>query len=170
MPELAVTAVGADRPGIIARLTGVLLEHGGNLEDTSMTILSGQFAMVLLVSTDTGPQELEDALAGAVADLGLIVSVAEVGAGSDSPPATHVVSIYGSDRPGILHAASTLLAERGINVTDLATRVLEGESPVYAMMLEVALGEEPDTDELAEALRGIGGVDASIHPLDVATM
>jgi len=170
LPELAVTAVGADRPGIIARLTGVLLEHGGNLEDTAMTILSGQFAMVMVVSTDTAPAALEDALAEAVADMGMIVSVAEVGPGARGAPATHVVSVYGSDRPGMVHAAASVLAERDINVTDLATRVLDGESPVYAMMFEVCLDDDVDADELAETLRGMGGVDASIHPLDVATM
>ena len=170
MPELAVTAVGADRPGIIARLTGVLLEHGGNLEDTSMTILSGHFAMVLVVTTDTPPAVLQGALAEATAELGLVVNVAEVSPHQRSEPATHVVSVYGSDHPGMLHAAASVLAERGINVTDLATRVLGGESPVYAMMLEVALGEDADSDDIVQALRATGGVDASIHPLDVATM
>ena len=170
MPELAVTAVGADRPGIIARVTGVLLEHGGNLEDTAMTILSGQFAMLMVVDAEVGAQALEDDLAAAVADMGLVVSVREVGPGTRNAPATHVVSVYGSDRPGMVHRAAQLLAERGINVTDLTTRVLEGESPVYAMMLEVSLGDDVDPDELAQALRDTGGVDASIHPLDVAAM
>ena len=41
---------GADRPGIVAAVTGVLVEHGGNLEDTSMTILGGHFAMMLVVA------------------------------------------------------------------------------------------------------------------------
>src|SRR5665811_8621 len=112
LPELAVTAVGADRPGIIARLTGVLLEHGGNLEDTAMTILSGQFAMVMVVSTDTTPAALEDALAEAVTDWGMIVGVAEVGPGARGAPATHVVSVYGSDRPGMVHAGAVAAVDR----------------------------------------------------------
>ncbi len=69
MAELAVTAVGADRPGIIARVTGVLLEHGGNLEDATMTILRGQFAMMLLVDADVAPDTLERDLAEATRDL-----------------------------------------------------------------------------------------------------
>jgi hypothetical protein len=59
VPELAVTAVGADRPGIIARVTRVLYEHGGNLEDSSMTILGGHFAIMLLVDAPTDAATLE---------------------------------------------------------------------------------------------------------------
>ena len=48
MTHFAVTAVGADRPGIVAAVTGAFAEHGCNLEDSSMTILRGQFAMMLV--------------------------------------------------------------------------------------------------------------------------
>jgi len=169
--ELAVTAIGADRPGIIARVTGVLHDHGGNLEDSSMTILRGQFAIMLLVAADADPTELEAALAAATADLGLVVTVREVGPGTVTPPPTHVLSVYGSDRPGIVHAVAQTLAEHDVNVTDLTTRLLEGERPVYAMMMEITLPERLDPEELAAVLGGvIDDVEVSIHPLDVANL
>lgn len=170
MAELAVTAIGADRPGIIARVSRVLLEHGGNLEDSSMTILRGQFAIMLLVTTETAAAALEEALVEATDDLGLVVTVRAVGAGVDSPPPTHMLSVYGSDRPGIVHGVAQALADRGVNVTDLTTRVLEGERPVYAMMLEIALPDGTDADALADALTDeVEAVEVSIHPLDIET-
>lgn len=170
MPELAVTAVGADRPGIIARVTGVLLQHGGNLEDSSMTILGGHFAIMLLVSADAEAETLERALADATGDLGLVVTVRPVGAGASSRPATHVLSVYGSDRPGIVHGATDALAAAGVNVTDLQTRVLEGEQPVYAMTLEVAVPDGVDEAAVIDAVRQrLDGVEVSIHELDVET-
>ena len=39
--EIVVTAVGADRPGIVAALTGALLDIGGNLEETRAALLRG---------------------------------------------------------------------------------------------------------------------------------
>lgn len=170
MGELAVTAIGADRPGIIARVTGVLHEHGGNLQDSAMTVLGGQFAIMLLVDTDATPEELETSLTAASADLGLVVAVRAVGEGSHTPAATHVLSVYGSDRPGIVHAVAQGLAERQINVTDVATRVLEGERPVYALMMEAALPADVDAETLREALAAeVSGVEVSIHPLDTTT-
>ncbi len=77
MPHVAVTAVGVDRPGIVAAVTGVLVEQGCNLEDTSMTILRGHFAMMLVVDTPPGASaaDLEDALAGPAEDFDLILAV-----------------------------------------------------------------------------------------------
>jgi glycine cleavage system transcriptional repressor len=172
MSLLAVTAVGADRPGIIARVTGVLLDHGGNVADSTMTILGGQFAIVLLVEAATDPAALELDLAEATTDLGLVVAVRPVGAGSASAPPSHMLSIYGADRPGIVHSVATALAERSVNVTDLTTRVLEGDQPVYAMLLEISLPEGVSPDDLARDLRREGGpdaIEASIHPLEIDT-
>jgi glycine cleavage system transcriptional repressor len=167
VPELAVTAVGADRPGIIARVARVLLEHEGNLEDSSMTILGGQFAIVLLVSTPAEPAVLEAALTEATADLGLVVTVRPIGTGASSPPPTHVLSVYGADRPGIVHAVAEVLAAASINVTDLRTHVVEGTPPVYAMLLEVSVPE--GTGELRELLRAehaLDDVEVSVNALD----
>jgi glycine cleavage system transcriptional repressor len=51
MRHFAVTAIGADRPGIVAAVSNVLLDHEGNIEDSQMTILCGRFTMMLIVST-----------------------------------------------------------------------------------------------------------------------
>ena len=172
MALLAVTAVGADQPGIIARVTGVLLEHGGNLQDSTMTILGGQFAIVLLVETAAATGSLEADLAATTDDLGLVVTVRPVGPGTSSAPPTHMLSVYGADRPGIVHAVATALAERHVNVTDLTTRVLDGERPVYAMLMEVSLDADTDAEALAAELRRRGpgeDIEVSIHPLDTAT-
>jgi len=39
VPRLALSAIGADRPGIVAAVTGALVDSGCNLEDTTMAIL-----------------------------------------------------------------------------------------------------------------------------------
>ncbi len=42
----AITAIGKDRPGIVAGVSKALYDLGTNIEDSSMTILSGEFAMI----------------------------------------------------------------------------------------------------------------------------
>ena len=54
--NLAVTAIGRDRPGIVAAITGVLLDAGGNVDDSQMSILHGHFAVMLLVSVPDGAE------------------------------------------------------------------------------------------------------------------
>src|SRR5207253_299254 len=104
MSRFVVTAVGADRPGIVAAVTGALMDVGGNLEDTGMAVLGGQFAMMLVVA---GPESaaLNDALAPIAERLDLTVSVRPIAAAGAAAGAGEEwsVTVYGGDKPGIVH-------------------------------------------------------------------
>ena len=77
MTDLAITVVGHDRPGIIAQTAAALAGCGMNLEDSSMTILRGHFAMTLICAGGAEVAEVEQALAP-LADGSLTVDVREV--------------------------------------------------------------------------------------------
>src|SRR4051794_6520973 len=102
MSLLAVTVLGHDRPGIVAETTAALARLGGNLEDSTMTLLRGHFAMLLLVRSDSGADQVRDALAGLSADGRLTVDVRQVPdleLGSATPHGTpYVLSVHGADR------------------------------------------------------------------------
>ena len=172
MPHFAVSAVGADRPGIVAAVTGVFFELGCNLEDTSMTILRGHFAMMLVVEgpADVTAGDLESALAAPAAAFDLVVTVREitdVGAAAVAGEPWSV-AVYGADQPGIVHRVATVIAQAGVNIVDLTTRLI-GHSgpPVYAMILEVTIPPSTDAAHLGgdlEKLAAEMGVDVSLHP------
>lgn len=172
MGERAVTAVGVDRPGIVAAVAEVLHDRGGNIEDSAMTILGGHFAVVLLVETDDDAATLEDALTQATAHLGLRVAVADAGATPTSDDATHLLSVYGSDRPGLLARVTRALADLEVNITDLETRLLSGDDrPVYAMVVEL-VAPEGRSDDLADSIRTACeelGVDHTLRTIDAET-
>lgn len=176
MAHFAITAIGRDRPGIVSGLTGALRDLGGNLEDVSSTILRGHFSMMLVVDTpkDVGAQQLTERLARAAEPLGVQVTVSDVEAGTpERPTATHVLSVYGSDHPGIVASFATLLADRGANITDLSCRLTGGDTPIYALIAEVAVPLDLDTDELGSAITDTAaevGVDTTFAPLEVETL
>ena len=173
--EFAVWTVGADRPGIVAAVTGVLFGMGCNLKDCSMTVLSRHFAMVMEVEgpDDLAPEALEAELVGSEGCTGLSVDVRR--AGELAPTVVegdpYIVSVYGSDHPGIVHRISKLLADHSVNITDVNTRVIgEKDEPVYAMLLEVVVPRTLDPAELGGALRATAaevGVEASLEPAEV---
>lgn len=171
MTHFAVTAVGADRPGIVAGVTRVFVDHGCNLEDSSMTILRGQFAMMLVVDAPAGvgPAELEQALAAPARELDLVVTVraAPEPAGDAAPDTPWTVSVYGADHPGIVHGVASLLAANSVNIVDLSTRVVGSpEAPAYTMVLEVTLPAGTDPQELERRLEvtaGELGVTCRLH-------
>ncbi len=173
MRHFALSAIGRDRPGIVAALTRVLYEHGVNVEDSQMGILRGHFSMTLVVTVPDGADAalLERALATTAEQLELeaisLRPVAELEAATRAP--SHVVTLYGADHPGILAAAAAVLAERGVNITDLSTRLVGGEeAPLYVVVMEVAAGELEEA-ELRAALERVGreqGVEIAVSALE----
>ena len=170
VPQFAVTAVGADRPGIVAAVARVLHDRGGNLEDSAMTILGGHFAIVLLVETDDTPEILQDALATATAELGLEVSVTPVSGERSTAEATHLLSVYGTDKPGIVAGVTDAIARVGANITDLETQVIgEDDTPVYAMVIELVADDSAALEtELGAACERLG-VDHTLRTIDAET-
>ncbi len=173
MHELAITAIGADRPGVVAGVTGVLADLEGNLEDTSMTILGGRFAMVLIVAVpdEVGPDEVLGAMAGPAAALGLDVAVHPSDTTSEAQEGdAWSVSVYGADRPGIVNRFAQVLADHEVNITDLTTRVIGGpDRPIYAMLLDVSLPASVSAETVRAALGTAAtelGVECSMNAAD----
>src|SRR5205809_5392202 len=72
MPQLIISALGPDRPGIVGELTGQLHAAGGNILDSRMVNLRGQFAlMILLELSDDAAAKLSRELPGGGAKMGL---------------------------------------------------------------------------------------------------
>jgi len=101
-----ISAVGRDRPGMAHALAQTLFEAGCNLEDTTMTRLSGEFAMILIVSPPLGLElsELQQKLSSLEASHGLYVSlrqVADEDEASQAATSRFIVTAYGPDNTGL---------------------------------------------------------------------
>jgi glycine cleavage system transcriptional repressor len=169
MTRYALSAVGRDRPGIVAAVTRALLVHGVNIEDSQMAVLGGHFAMMLVLAAadDTDAGALREELEAAAAEVQLAsIVLEELGPQAvPSPEPSHVVSVYGIDHPGIVHAVTGALAEQGATITDLRTQLAgSSEEPLYAMLIEVA-GPAPDADRLG-ALAREQGVELTVRELE----
>src|SRR5207245_629840 len=116
---------------------------GCNIEDSSMTLLRGNFAMMLVF---TGPDDattasLEAALDEPCRGLGMTFSILPVDDRVRPPQPTHVCTVYGADKPGILARMSTALAAAGGNITGLTSRIIGDAQPVYVLQIEVELSD-----------------------------
>jgi glycine cleavage system transcriptional repressor len=167
MSSLAVTVLGHDRPGIIADATSALTDLGGNLEDTSMTLLRGHFVMTLVVSTDadavTVRAALETKFAGADLDV-IVMDLHSVEAPTTSGD-SYVLSVHGADRVGIVAAITSVLASHGANITDLTTRL----GGLYIVVAEVDLPADVSVPALETAIANVAtelGVGATLRPAE----
>ncbi|MEA2292828.1 MAG: glycine cleavage system transcriptional repressor [Solirubrobacteraceae bacterium] len=170
MRTFSLSAVGADRPGIIAAVAERLVAHGVNVTDSQMGILRGFFAMTLVV---TAPDEVgEDALAADMRAVGdelrldtiTLHAIPDASGAAALEEPTHLVSVHGADHPGILAAITAALAAAGVNVCDLRTRLTP--DGVWVMVIHVATPEAADVTAIEAALRVVGeleGVGVSLR-------
>jgi glycine cleavage system transcriptional repressor len=174
--HFAISAIGRDRPGIVSAVTGALLEHGVNIEDSQSTILRGHFTMTLIVAAgdEVDPATLRADLERTASELALeAMTLSEVEDAEPARPAepSHIVTVYGLDHPGIVHSVASALADCQVNITDLNTRLVgdPDHEDLYAMMLEIALPEGLAADRLEsllETTRREQGVEVTIRELE----
>ncbi len=144
MTNYIITVISEDKPGIIAGISKVLYENNMNMEDGSSTILAGEFSTILVVSGYIGLADLRKAFENVSKKLKLSVEIHTIDGKRIKISAREraIITIYAADKVGILYMVSTPLAENGINITDLDTRLVGSEDkPIYIASMEVDIPE-----------------------------
>ena len=173
MKRFALTAIGPDRPGIIAAVTKALFEHDCNIEDSSMTSIEDEFSIILIMSVPSGGDaaRLEAGLRDIERSMGLSIHFKELGdRGKEGPPGNYLITLHGADKAGIVYKTTELLARMEVNITDLETKVI-GPPPVYLMLIEAYIPEDANISLLEEELSALEralGVTISIKPIEDA--
>ena len=172
-----VTALGGDKPGIVAGVAEVLYGLGCNLEDSAMTRLEGEFAIMLIFSAPpaVSDKKLADAFAPLEKKLKLVIHLKPLSASEGRAPAAstapHVISVYGADRPGIVFRVSQALAKAKVNITDVQTHRSEAAKTsrgpsLYMLLLEVELPRGLTPQALEKTLKALAselGVEVSVR-------
>ena len=147
MKKILITISGKDKSGIIAKVSGLLFARGCNLEDISMTLLEGQFAMMMTACLPTvlskvrvlqGLELLKEAPWSMVCHVTELQGRTQHGKKHAKGSSPCMVTAFGKDRTGIVYEVSRALAGLCVNITDLDSRILgKGAKTTYAMLLEV---------------------------------
>ena len=172
---LVLTAVGTDRPGIVAELTALLAKQGANVADSRMALLGGEFALMMLVSA-AGDRlaAVRSEVDTVAARLGLQLLVKETGS-----PATqrqgHVrsyeVRVHALDHPGIVHAVTREVRELGGNVVAADTSAYQAAvtgAPLFRMSLCADFPPEVTAARVREALAAVteaANADLEVQPI-----
>ncbi|HYA90412.1 MAG TPA: ACT domain-containing protein [Thermodesulfobacteriota bacterium] len=165
-----LSAMGKDRPGIVADVSEVIYECGGNIEDSSMSLLRNHFALLLLFSTEREEvnQKLSSALKRVEWEKKLTVFYSPISFEEAYPKLEEQtdrfkITTSGVDHAGIVFKICRLLADRKVNIIDMETRrVLSAESgtPLFEMDTDISIprsiseqGLREDLHRLANELR-----------------
>lgn len=178
MPNYCLlTSSGGDRPGIVAAITGILLENDCNIEDSQMARLGPSFVCMLMIRSPEGvlARQLDERLAKVREELALQIQIQDLrpeeAYETRSERPRHLIHVYGADRRGIVHRITRHLADQSVNITNLHTEVIHHQAPLYVMMIEVEIPTYVDSGKLQDELSVIGkelGVVVSLKAKDDA--
>jgi len=175
----ALSAIGRDRPGIVADLAELIYECDCNLEDSSMTILGSEFAVLLLLTGEG--EEVERRLSQACKrvewEKRLTVFFrplegAPVGYGAAHQARAFELQAVGVDKAGIVAQVARCLASQQINIIQMSTssRPEPGTgTPIYSMRIRMEAPEAVDQTVLRRELDRIAGalhIDVTLHPVE----
>ena len=124
MSQLIISALGPDRPGIVGELTAHLHAAGGNILDSRMVNLRGEFAIMILLDC---PEAAAAKLAADLPSIGtkmklkLTVTPQETIAAPRSG-IPYRLKTYSMDQPGIVAKLTGVLRSRGVNIEELTAR------------------------------------------------
>lgn len=152
---MVITALGADRPGIVDELSKVLYGQQLNIEDSRMSSLGGAFAILLLV---TGSKPAIDSFIDnvpkieAALKMRLLVRPSE----HDTPASKlvpYLVEVVAMDHPGIVHNLASFFSSRQINIVDLETDCYPAPhtgTPMFSLQMTIGVPADMPIKKLRE--------------------
>ncbi|MDH5572210.1 MAG: ACT domain-containing protein [Gammaproteobacteria bacterium] len=145
--QLVITALGKDRPGIVNELSNALASHQLNIEDSSMSVMGGEFAILMLVSGSVASidnfiaqiTELEERLG-----MHLLAKSTSTQP-TDTTYALYTVEIDSIDRPGIVRDIASFFSDKQINIVDLDTlRYPAAHTGIPMFTMQMTIGVPPE--------------------------
>ena len=167
MAHAILTAIGVDRSGLVDEVSRFIYDRGGNIEDSRMVNLRGQFAMMVLVGGDEamiGKLAHEQSRLSELSGLQVQVRPTPGPASASSGAATSVAAsgalpfrfvATAVDRTGIVHSISHLLREMNVNIESLETRLSPAPytgSPVFEMEAVLSAPKSTPVNQLRQRL------------------
>jgi len=143
--QLVISALGADRPGIVDALSNKVYQHQLNIEDSRMTVLGGEFAIVLLTSGSennikdfiTQKPQLEKSLA-----MQLLMATTQTTDNSSPDTIPYQVEVSALDHPGIVRNLASFFSNRQINIVNLDTDKYAAPhtgTPMFALHMTIGI-------------------------------
>ena len=170
---IVISAIGSDRTGVVQDITEVILNCGGNIEESRMTTLGAEFAMLMLVSGNWHTlNRLEKGLDKLSDNDNLTFTIRKTGERQikeDRMP--YAVDVVSLDHQGIVYNLANFFAAHDIEIADVATRSYAAAhtgAPMFAVQMAVNVPSSIHIAQLREEFLELSdrlNLDAILEPV-----
>lgn len=157
---MSLSAIGLDSPGLVSKITGRVLDLGGNILDVEENCRRGLFSIFLAIDFTGSPrssEEILDSLSRIEKETGLKVFLRawdEERAAGPGPAEHLLVTVLGMDRPGIIAGISSHLHRFNANI-ESCRMIARGTFFSMEMAVDVRDVRPEPFPSRAEALEGM---------------
>ena len=153
--QLVISAIGSDRPGIVNEISQLIVQNNGNIDDSRMTVLGGEFAIILLISADsTNLDNIEQVLNEQSSALELnIISKRTSESAIVEKPIPYIVEVLAMDNPGIVYKIADFFSSRKINIQSMQTDRYPAPhtgTQMFAIEMIIAVPQDIPINDLRE--------------------
>ncbi len=172
---LVISAMGNDQPGLVTGLSEIVMESGCNIEDSRMSVLGGEFAIILLASGKwNSVAKLESTLPSLEQQLKLTINVRRTEQRTTQDNAVpYTVEVISLDHPGIVNQLAGFFSNRKINIHDLYTgsyHAAHTGTPMFSLTMTVEVPADTHIAALREQFMEFCdqmNLDAVIEPVKI---
>ena len=154
MNEYIIIANGPDRIGIVSDFSKILTDNGGNIKESRMTKLAGDFAIIMLIEIASSKTEIENYLS----KLNLIISIknaTKISAKSKNVRRPKKIFLKGADNEGLVFSLTDFLSKHDININNLTTEIVQAPITginLFSMEAIINIPENISNDFLKEKI------------------
>ncbi len=133
---LVITALGADRPGIVNTITRLVSECGCNIEDSRLAMFGEEFTFIMLLSGSWNAiTMIESSLPQKGAELDLLLVMKRTRCDDHTTfPSTVSVKVDVDDSPGIVEQFTNLFTTQDFNIAELVSKTQSPEDDIPARL------------------------------------
>ena len=154
-----LTALGTDRPGLVDEVSQFIFEHGGNIEDSRMVNLRGQFAIMLLLGgEETAIGKIRGDLNRFAKSARLHVELAptDTNRPAAEPAMPYRLTATAMDQAGLVHRIAHMLRRLNVNIESMETHLSAAPitgAPTFEMELLMSV---PHTTAISQLRQQVG--------------
>jgi len=160
--EIVLTLTGHDRVGIVKEITNVLVKNGGNVENSRMARLGGEFAMLALIALDEKDVPALEADFQKLRDEGFQIVLQQTEDDHSKKFAgwlPYQIEVLGADHEGIIYEIAQHLAAQGVNFEDVETTTAPAPmsgTPLFKMQATVLVPPNLPFHKWSDELEEVG--------------
>ena len=142
MTRAVIAAIGEDRPGIVSGISAIVHDLNLSVEDSRMTVLGGEFAVLMSIAGGTLPlQRLQTKLDKLAEEMQLAILFRTTNERDDvEGRVPYTASVTAMDHPGIVHRVADFFSSQGINIYNMDTvteRAAHTGTPIFSLVMEI---------------------------------